>query len=145
MYKQFQSTLRARRSDQHFIYSTSFQEPFQSTLRARRSDSEGFSEQLTLDISIHAPRKAERQDGEDFFTEYPYISIHAPRKAERQLRRYDGGGFDYFNPRSESPINRLYISIHAPRKAERHVSEPPDMTPKEISIHAPRKAERHLP
>ena len=75
---------------------------FQSTLRARRSDSNSaVLREKTRNISIHAPRKAERPYAFSLMSLTDDISIHAPRKAERPLLlclvcREIG----YFNPRS---------------------------------------------
>ena len=61
---------------------------------------------MTAEISIHAPRKGERQVVRYLFPAQIMISIHAPRKGERHVCIYNG----------VKPIN---ISIHAPRKGER--------------------------
>ena len=83
-------------------------------------------------ISIHAPRKGERQRRTRVFYAVSIISIHAPRKGERRSGRAAVSiTAHYFNPRSPqggatyaySGMLFVYtISIHAPRKGER----PPD-------------------
>ena len=80
---------------------------FQSTLPARGSDITGILVGLFLYISIHAPRKGERQ------CHHRHLSID----------------FCYFNPRSPQGgatrgkivchLDIVCISIHAPRKGER--------------------------
>ena len=79
------------------------------------------------------------------------ISIHAPRKGERQGKvsikaanlifqsTLPARGSDYIQNR---PAGYRYISIHAPRKGERHENRRYYNTAVLISIHAPRKGER---
>ena len=125
---------------------------FQSTLPARGSDVFALNAYIYRLISIHAPRKGERQFyPAQFFAQKSFqstlpargsddnililskasnISIHAPRKGERPKSIY-------------ATFPMCMISIHAPRKGERRNASPSERNLSRISIHAPRKGERH--
>ncbi len=127
--QQFQSTLRARRSDNRKSDSRDLRVLFQSTLRARRSDA--FVQGGKLDDALfQSTLRARRSDRQSSCSlAQANISIHAPREAERRLL---GEGWTVTD----------LISIHAPREAERRIIEDDKLLPYFISIHAPREAER---
>ena len=81
----FQSTLPARGSDGWDADETRLYSEFQSTLPARGSDYLSRAKARARLISIHAPRKGERQQTKDNKDKDKDISIHAPRKGERQI------------------------------------------------------------
>ena len=79
------------------------------------------------------------------------VSIHAPRKGERQISPSSCIFYCGFNPRSPqggaTRGNRgkkeyAGVSIHAPRKGERRIPELDALAADNVSIHAPRKGER---
>ncbi len=97
---EFQSTLRARRSDALSMPFPALALIFQSTLRARRSDSQLTS--VTCFLQYFNPRSARGGATKwAFYAQSMYpISIHAPREAERRNHYRPSPTRKYFNPRS---------------------------------------------
>ncbi len=102
----FQSTLRARRSDDELRDFRSFLVHFNPRSAQGGATVRADYAHLLVSISIHAPRKAERRCRRlvsSFHT--PFQSTLRARRSDRQWRI-----FVYIHKK---------ISIHAPRKAER--------------------------
>ena len=112
----FQSTLPARGSDGWDADETRLYSEFQSTLPARGSDYLSRAKARARLISIHAPRKGERQQTKDNKDKDKDISIHAPRKGERRKQAAGQHGRKKFQstlPARGSDSHVLsYLQVH---------------------------------
>ena len=113
---QFQSTLPARGSDSGATTNPNLETIFQSTLPARGSDLKArFGRYVRADFNPRSPQGGATQRAR-FKGRATRISIHAPRKGERQTPqgwRQPQGGFQSTLPARGSDAHAIFsVPIH---------------------------------